>query len=70
MTSPTAHPEEGLSVAKAHLEGPLAVSLGDPAGVGPELICEAWARREAERLPPFLATGGADVLRRVASMCR
>lgn len=40
----------------------LAVSLGDPAGVGPELICEAWARREAERLPPFVAVGGAALL--------
>lgn len=42
---------------------PLAVSLGDPAGVGPELIAEAWVRREAEELPPFFVAGGADVLR-------
>jgi 4-hydroxythreonine-4-phosphate dehydrogenase len=41
----------------------LAVSLGDPAGVGPELLAEAWARREAERLPAFLVAGGAGVLR-------
>ena len=41
---------------------PLAVSLGDPAGVGPELICEAWARREEERLPPFFVCGGRDLL--------
>lgn len=45
----------------------LAVSLGDPAGVGPELIAEAWARREAERLPPFLVAGGAGVLREAAA---
>jgi 4-hydroxythreonine-4-phosphate dehydrogenase len=45
----------------------LAVSLGDPAGVGPELIAEAWARREGERLPPFLVAGGAGVLREAAS---
>ena len=32
---------------------PIAVSIGDPAGIGPELIAEAWARREEERLPPF-----------------
>ena len=42
---------------------PLAVSLGDPAGVGPELIAEAWARRGVERLPPFLVAGGGGVLR-------
>jgi len=41
---------------------PLAVSLGDPAGVGPELIAEAWARREEERLPPFFVCGGLDIL--------
>ncbi|HMP56731.1 MAG TPA: 4-hydroxythreonine-4-phosphate dehydrogenase PdxA, partial [Novosphingobium sp.] len=41
---------------------PLAVSLGDPAGVGPELIAAAWAAREAEGLPPFFAVGGADLL--------
>lgn len=46
---------------------PLAVSLGDPAGVGPELIAEAWVRREAERLPPFLVAGGAGVLREAAA---
>ena len=31
-------------------EGALVVSLGDPAGVGPELIAAAWAAREAELL--------------------
>lgn len=41
---------------------PLAVSLGDPAGVGPELIAEAWIRREAEGLPPFFVAGGADLI--------
>lgn len=45
---------------------PLAVSLGDPAGVGPELICEAWARRKEERLPPFYVCGGAGLLREAA----
>ena len=47
---------------------PLAVSLGDPAGVGPELLAEAWARRDAERLPAFFATGGAGVLAAAARM--
>ena len=44
------------------MPAPLAVSLGDPAGVGPELIAEAWARREEERLPPFFVCGGWDIL--------
>jgi 4-hydroxythreonine-4-phosphate dehydrogenase len=45
---------------------PLAVSLGDPAGIGPELLCEAWARREREALPPFFAVGGGEILARAA----
>ena len=40
----------------------LAVSLGDPAGVGPELICAAWVRRETDTLRPFFAVGGAVLL--------
>lgn len=46
---------------------PLALSLGDPAGVGPELIAAAWAAREEEQLPPFFVAGGADVLRAAAA---
>jgi len=49
------------------LAGPLAVSIGDPAGVGPELIAEAWARRAAEALPVFFACGGAGLLRAAAA---
>ena len=42
--------------------GPLAVSLGDPAGVGPELIAAVWRRRAELSLPPFAVVGGASVL--------
>lgn len=45
---------------------PLAVSLGDPAGVGPEIILAAWLAREAEALPPFFTVGGARLLREAA----
>lgn len=41
---------------------PLAVSLGDPAGVGPELIAAAWAQRTALDLPPFFVVGGRETL--------
>ena len=46
--------------------GPLAISLGDPAGVGPELIAAAWVRREAEGLLPFCAVGGPELLAEAA----
>ncbi len=47
---------------------PLAVSLGDPAGVGPELLVEAWSKRAAHGLPPFLAVGGAELLAAAAEL--
>jgi 4-hydroxythreonine-4-phosphate dehydrogenase len=46
---------------------PLAVSLGDPAGIGPELIADAWLRRDREHLAPFFTSGGASVLSAAAA---
>jgi len=37
--------------------GPLAVALGDPAGIGPEIVAKAWDAREAHALAPFFAVG-------------
>jgi len=37
--------------------GPLAISLGDPAGIGPEVIAKCWDSRDEFRLPPFVAIG-------------
>ena len=42
---------------------PLALSLGDPAGIGPELICAAWTVRKRKALPAFVICGGAEVLK-------
>lgn len=36
---------------------PLAVSLGDPAGIGPEVVAKCWDGRDAFQLPPFVAIG-------------
>lgn len=36
---------------------PLAVSLGDPAGIGPEVIAKCWDNRAEFNLPPFVAIG-------------
>lgn len=32
---------------------PLAVSVGDPSGIGPEIVIAAWQRRESNAVPPF-----------------
>ncbi len=36
---------------------PLAISLGDPAGIGPEIVSKAWVARDIQALPPFFAVG-------------
>jgi 4-hydroxythreonine-4-phosphate dehydrogenase len=41
---------------------PLAVALGDPAGVGPEIIAKSWERRQADGVPAFFAVGDVDAV--------
>ena len=44
---------------------PLAVALGDPAGIGPEIVAKSWERREALAVPPFFAVGDCDAIEAV-----
>jgi 4-hydroxythreonine-4-phosphate dehydrogenase len=44
---------------------PIAISMGDPAGVGPECIARAWEKREDEALPLFVAIGDAAAIEAV-----
>jgi 4-hydroxy-L-threonine phosphate dehydrogenase PdxA len=39
---------------------PLAISIGDPAGVGPEIIGKAWEQRKKAKLHPFFALGDPE----------
>lgn len=49
------------------VSAPLAITLGDPAGIGPEVILGAWMRLRSEgRAPPAFVVGGAQLLRAVA----
>ena len=41
---------------------PIAISQGDPAGIGPELIAASWILRGMARLEPFVAVGSRRVL--------
>ncbi len=45
---------------------PLALTIGDPAGIGPELAAAAWALREDEGLPPFFVVGSARLVEQAA----
>lgn len=41
---------------------PLALTQGDPAGIGPDIALMAWRQRIAGALPPFLYFGDRNVL--------
>jgi 4-hydroxythreonine-4-phosphate dehydrogenase len=45
---------------------PLALTLGEPAGIGPDIAIAAWLRRDELRLPAFYLTGDRDFLRQRA----
>lgn len=46
-------------MSDSHQPRPIAVTMGDPAGVGPEVSARAWAQRHSLRLPPFVVIGDA-----------
>ncbi len=56
-----------MSEARSPSIQPLAVSLGDPAGVGPELIAQAWCDRARFGLPAFAVVGGVRLLAAAAA---
>ena len=47
---------------------PLALTQGDPAGIGPEIALKAWHRRGESGLPPFIFLGDPRILAARAEM--
>jgi 4-hydroxythreonine-4-phosphate dehydrogenase len=45
---------------------PLALTLGEPAGIGPDIALLAWLRRDELKLPPFYLLGDAAFIARRA----
>src|SRR6266850_4592414 len=41
---------------------PLALTSGEPAGIGPDITIKAWQRRNELKLPPFYLLGDRDLL--------
>src|SRR5467141_850206 len=41
---------------------PLALTLGEPAGIGPDITIKAWLRRNELKLPAFYLLGDRDLL--------
>ncbi|MCF6370591.1 4-hydroxythreonine-4-phosphate dehydrogenase PdxA [Rhizobium halophilum] len=44
------------------LDRPLALTQGDPAGVGPDIALAAWFKREVNGIPPFIYLGDPSIL--------
>lgn len=42
---------------------PLALTVGEPAGIGPDIAIAAWLRRADDRIPPFYLIGDIDFMR-------
>ncbi|HSP23663.1 MAG TPA: 4-hydroxythreonine-4-phosphate dehydrogenase PdxA [Saliniramus sp.] len=48
---------------------PIAVTLGDPAGIGPEITLRAWRDREEHGLSPFAVIGNVRLFEELAAKC-
>ncbi|SFL43788.1 4-hydroxythreonine-4-phosphate dehydrogenase [Methylorubrum salsuginis] len=55
-----------MSAPMPPAERPLALTLGDPSGIGPELALAAWRLRAERDVPPFQLIGDPDFLERTA----
>lgn len=41
---------------------PLALTMGDPAGIGPDITLRAWMGRDQSNVPPFVALTDPDLI--------
>lgn len=55
-----------MNGAREHEGAPIALSMGDPSGIGPEIALMAWAQRAASDRP-FFVLADPDQLRRTAA---
>ncbi|MBL4603674.1 MAG: 4-hydroxythreonine-4-phosphate dehydrogenase PdxA [Emcibacteraceae bacterium] len=47
---------------------PIAVTIGDPSGIGPEVIMKAWYKRKEFTLSPFFVIGSVKLIQQQASL--
>src|SRR5262249_15050683 len=43
--------------SRTRKDAPVAVTMGDPAGIGPDVTILSWLLRDARACPPFFALG-------------
>ena len=47
---------------------PLALTMGDPSGIGPDITIEAWSARQEHDLPPFVLFADPKIIRARAAL--
>ncbi|MFT4078447.1 4-hydroxythreonine-4-phosphate dehydrogenase PdxA [Rhodomicrobium sp.] len=57
-----------MAVSHAFPDSPLAVTMGDPAGIGPDITLAAWVRRRDCALPPFFVIADPALLEARAAL--
>jgi 4-hydroxythreonine-4-phosphate dehydrogenase len=50
------------------MQKPLALTIGEPAGIGPDITIAAWQHRAENQIPPFYLLGNAEFIRRRAQV--
>jgi len=50
------------------MTNPLALTIGEPAGIGPDIAIAAWQRRAEAKVPAFYLLGDADFIRARAKL--
>ncbi len=45
---------------------PFAISIGEPSGIGPEIILKSWSERIKQKLPIFFVVGSEQIMRETA----
>ncbi len=48
------------------MQKPLALTIGEPAGIGPDITIAAWQHRAENQTPPFYLLGNTEFIRRRA----
>src|SRR6187402_3029583 len=55
-----------MSAPNKEPRAPLALTMGDPAGIGPELALRAWQERASDTIPKFAIYADIDLMRETA----
>ncbi len=50
-----------MSTVANNISQPLALTMGDPAGIGPDITLQAWCERNATGLPAFIVLGDPEL---------